>query len=215
MYYQSNADSFKSPLKKGKRMYPVVENHQMDIRPELQSNRNHQSSYHYEEVVPNFSRLSLLPNEPAPQVPINRNFDVPFLGNAPLVHDLDLPPPTAQLPANVKLILKSAWYTKPYSQASVTSSSVSQCDSKYQKCSLNALPYNSNLLKRSKLPLSFLIEPYPRAKDTDVPLVSNGVITRCSRCKSFINPFIQFIDDGNKWKCNICNFDANHGKGSK
>jgi protein transport protein SEC24 len=64
------------------------------------------------------------------------------------------------------------------------------------------------MLRRSKLPLSLLIEPYP-SKHAPVPLVSHGSITRCRSCKSFINPFIQFIDNGIKWKCNLCNFDDN------
>lgn len=96
-------------------------------------------------------------------------------------------------------------------------SDYAQCDSKYQRCTLNALPYNNNLLKKSKLPLSLLLEPYPRTQPREknlnqVPVISHGTISRCIQCKSFINPFIQFIEGGLKWQCNICGYDDNNGK---
>lgn len=35
-----------------------------------------------------------------------------------------------------------------------------------------------------------------------VPVVHE--ITRCRRCRTYINPFVQFLDDGRRWKCNLC-----------
>lgn len=64
------------------------------------------------------------------------------------------------------------------------------------------------------MPLSLLIEPYPRALagKMEIPVISNGVISRCMRCKTFINPFVQFIEGGLKWHCNICGSEDNDGR---
>lgn len=47
-----------------------------------------------------------------------------------------------------------------------------------------------------------------------MPLITNGIVNRCMQCKSFINPFITFIEGGLKWQCNICGSDDNDGKKS-
>lgn len=29
-------------------------------------------------------------------------------------------------------------------------------------------------------------------------------VQRCFRCRTYINPFVQFIDGGRRWRCNMC-----------
>ena len=31
-------------------------------------------------------------------------------------------------------------------------------------------------------------------------------VQRCKRCRLYVNPFIQFIDGGRRWKCNMCGY---------
>jgi protein transport protein SEC24 len=31
------------------------------------------------------------------------------------------------------------------------------------------------------------------------------VISRCRRCRSYINPYVTFLDSGHRWRCNMCN----------
>ena len=31
------------------------------------------------------------------------------------------------------------------------------------------------------------------------------VIARCRRCRTYINPFVTFLDQGHRWRCNMCN----------
>ena len=38
-----------------------------------------------------------------------------------------------------------------------------------------------------------------------VPVVSDTVIARCRRCRTYINPFVTFIEGGHRWKCCMCN----------
>ena len=37
-----------------------------------------------------------------------------------------------------------------------------------------------------------------------VPIVNATTIVRCRRCRTYINPFVSFVDQGVRWRCNIC-----------
>ncbi|KAI8350611.1 Sec23/Sec24 trunk domain-containing protein [Choanephora cucurbitarum] len=117
----------------------------------------------------------------------SRRLDVALLGSAPMIDDLHSPCVTAAM----------------------TVSDQSQCHPGFQRCTLSAIPSSHHLLKRSKLPLSVLIEPYPRQLPVHVPYIEDGLINRCRDCRSFINPFSRFIEGGLKWQCNLCGLDDN------
>src|ERR1700761_8029706 len=74
-------------------------------------------------------------------------------------------------------------------------------DPSYQRCTLNAMPANNSLLSKSKIPLALVITPYKSLKEgePEVPLVTDTVIARCRRCRAYINPYVQFIDGGNRY----------------
>lgn len=99
--------------------------------------------------------------------------------------ELSKPPPEIRLPPN----------------ACLSPSPSAQADPSYQRCTLNAIPTTSNLLNKTKLPLALVITPYHSLKegDPEVPLVTDTVIARCRRCRTYINPYVQFIDGGNRW----------------
>jgi len=69
-------------------------------------------------------------------------------------------------------------------------------------------------LSLSQTPLSALAVP-PRSNAADalspscaqpeVPVVSDTVIARCRRCRTYINPYVTFIEGGQRWKCCMCN----------
>jgi protein transport protein SEC24 len=75
------------------------------------------------------------------------------------------------------------------------------------RSTINAVPVTHSLLKKSKLPFALIIQPYTSLHDEEdpVPLVSDTVIARCRRCRSYINPFATFLDQGHRWRCNMCN----------
>ncbi|KAJ6548696.1 hypothetical protein B0H19DRAFT_1161715 [Mycena capillaripes] len=76
----------------------------------------------------------------------------------------------------------------------------------YQSSTLKAVPASESLLHESKLPLGLIISPHRSLADGEegVPTVQDGLITRCQRCKGYINPYVQFIDGGNRWRCCLC-----------
>ncbi|XP_066931581.1 protein transport protein Sec24A-like isoform X1 [Clytia hemisphaerica] len=71
---------------------------------------------------------------------------------------------------------------------------------KTMRCTFNAVPQTSNLLKQSKLPFGVYIQPF--RDDPNIPIVSS-VITRCRSCRSYLNPFVSLIDH-RRWQCNMC-----------
>jgi protein transport protein SEC24 len=89
----------------------------------------------------------------------------------------------------------------------VTPSPDANCASKYVRSTLNAVPTTHSLLKKSRLPFALVIQPYTSLHEVEdpVPTIPDQVISRCRRCRSYINPFVTFLDHGHRWRCNMCN----------
>jgi protein transport protein SEC24 len=115
-------------------------------------------------------------------------------------HDLLLPPPQIRLPPG----------------ASISQHPLSNAHHTYMRSTLNAIPTTSSLLNKSKIPFGLVVSPYRSVKTDgtgyadspeigEVPVVTDTVIERCRRCRTYINPYVQFIDGGNRWKCCMCN----------
>ncbi|WVQ78173.1 protein transporter SEC24 [Cryptococcus sp. DSM 104549] len=117
---------------------------------------------------------------------------VNLIGLQPDVAGLEDAPPPSLLPAN----------------AAVTSSPHVQPDPSYQRCTLSSMPQTQSLLNKSKLPLALVMAPYRSYREGDgddpVAVVEDSVIARCRRCRAYINPFVTFIEGGNRWKCCMC-----------
>jgi protein transport protein SEC24 len=65
------------------------------------------------------------------------------------------------------------------------------------------LPEEQSQLKSSAIPIFFNVE---FQKDSlPVPLVTEPLI-RCEKCKGYLNPFVEVVMPGFKWKCNLCSF---------
>lgn len=131
-----------------------------------------------------------------------------LLTSPPEPHELHRPPPEIRLPPN----------------SCISPSPLANADPSYQRCTLNAIPTTSSLLNKAKIPLALILTPYRSLKDGDepVPVVTDTVIARCRRCRTYINPYVQFIDGGNRcvfpvsdficvlkfrirWRCCMCN----------
>ncbi|KXN89326.1 Protein transport protein SEC24 [Leucoagaricus sp. SymC.cos] len=114
-----------------------------------------------------------------------------LLTSPPEPRELHRPPPEIRLPPN----------------SSISPSPLANADPSYQRCTLNAIPTTSSLLNKAKIPLALILTPYRSLKDGDetVPVVTDTVIARCRRCRTYINPYVQFIDGGNRWRCCMCN----------
>ncbi|KAH7349586.1 Sec23/Sec24 trunk domain-containing protein [Plectosphaerella cucumerina] len=123
-------------------------------------------------------------------VALNQLYPTDLLNQPFNVSELDLPPPPIILPPN----------------SSVTPSPDANCSPRYVRSTLNAVPTTHSLLKKSRLPFALVIQPYGSLHDDDdaVPIVQDQIIARCRRCRTYINPFVTFLDHGHRWRCNMC-----------
>lgn len=70
---------------------------------------------------------------------------------------------------------------------------------------LNRIPRNASLLGKTRLPFGVTVTFYPAAGTTteQVPEV-RGPIVRCRRCRAYLNPFVDMVEQGARWRCNMC-----------
>jgi protein transport protein SEC24 len=75
------------------------------------------------------------------------------------------------------------------------------CHADTIRCTLTSIPETQSLLSKLRLPLGILIHPF---KDLEsLKVVQSSTIVRCRSCRSYINPFVHFLDNS-KWRCNMC-----------
>ncbi|XP_040185317.1 protein transport protein Sec24B isoform X3 [Rana temporaria] len=75
------------------------------------------------------------------------------------------------------------------------------CNPEFFRCTLTSVPQTQALLNKAKLPLGLLLHPF-KSKPR-IPTISSSSIIRCRSCRTYINPFVSFIDQ-RRWKCNLC-----------
>ncbi|RZC77573.1 hypothetical protein C5167_001743 [Papaver somniferum] len=82
------------------------------------------------------------------------------------------------------------------------------CHPRYLRLTTNAIPNAQSLLSRWHLPLGAVVHPLAESADEEeVPTVYLGPIgiVRCRKCRTYVNPYVQFSEGGRNWRCNICN----------
>lgn len=100
-------------------------------------------------------------------------------------------------------------------------------DPAYTRITLNKIPRTAAVLYKTKLPLGITVNPYATLESregerqgqgqgqgqeqgegtTTAPPLIDGPIVRCRRCRTYLNPYVQLLDQGMKWKCNLCFLD--------
>ncbi|XP_076844603.1 protein transport protein Sec24B isoform X2 [Brachyhypopomus gauderio] len=69
------------------------------------------------------------------------------------------------------------------------------------RCTLRSVPQTQALLNKARLPLGLLLHPFRDL--TQLPVITSNTIVRCRSCRTYINPFVSFLDQ-RRWKCNLC-----------
>ncbi|GCB67484.1 hypothetical protein scyTo_0015121, partial [Scyliorhinus torazame] len=75
------------------------------------------------------------------------------------------------------------------------------CSPDLFRCTLMNIPQTQALLNKAKLPLGLLLHPFRDL--THLPVITSSTIVRCRTCRTYINPFVTFLDQ-RRWKCNLC-----------
>nr|XP_025038466.1 protein transport protein Sec24B [Pelodiscus sinensis] len=78
------------------------------------------------------------------------------------------------------------------------------CNPDSFRCTLTNIPQTQALLNKAKLPLGspFWLQ-LPLQEEWQLPVITSSTIVRCRSCRTYINPFVSFIDQ-RRWKCNLC-----------
>uniref|UniRef100_A0A672FX05 Protein transport protein Sec24B-like n=1 Tax=Salarias fasciatus TaxID=181472 RepID=A0A672FX05_SALFA len=69
------------------------------------------------------------------------------------------------------------------------------------RCTLTSIPQTQALLNKARLPLGLLLHPFRDLQQ--LPVITSNTIVRCRSCRTYINPFVSFLDQ-RRWKCNLC-----------
>ncbi|XP_059616882.1 protein transport protein Sec24A [Phlebotomus argentipes] len=75
------------------------------------------------------------------------------------------------------------------------------CSPDIFRCTLTKVPETKELLNKTRLPMGILIHPFRDL--SNLPVIQCSTIVRCRACRTYINPFVHFVDS-KKWKCNLC-----------
>ncbi|CAG8723248.1 20660_t:CDS:10, partial [Dentiscutata erythropus] len=81
---------------------------------------------------------------------------------------------------------------------------------RFIRLTLYSIPHTEELLQTSHLPLGVILQPLAKLRDDEAPIElvdfqDNGPV-RCRRCKAYINPYVIFVEGGQKFICNMCLF---------
>lgn len=86
------------------------------------------------------------------------------------------------------------------------------CSPRYMRSSIYSMPCNQDMVKTSGIPIAIVTTPLAKIPDDEnqirYVLHGAGGPVRCNRCKAYMNPFMQFIDGGRRFICNICNHSS-------
>ncbi|KAL8523037.1 hypothetical protein ACS0TY_013130 [Phlomoides rotata] len=81
------------------------------------------------------------------------------------------------------------------------------CNCKFLRLTTSGIPNSQSLASRWHLPLGAVVCPLAEVpSEEEVPIVNfatTGII-RCKRCRTYVNPYVTFTDNGRKWRCNMC-----------
>lgn len=147
----------------------------------------------YGNQQPAAQNYAAAPTYTAPSLPFNQLYHTDLSKELPPpISDLSLPPPPIVLPPNSTIIPNQEQPNAP---------------AEYLRSTLNVVPTTSGLLKKSKLPFALVVNPYNSLlkEDENIPSALDTIISRCRRCRSYINPYVELVENGRRWKCNFCN----------
>eukprot|EP01038_Epipyxis_sp_PR26KG_P006349 gene6349-8746_t len=84
-----------------------------------------------------------------------------------------------------------------------------QCNPSFMRATVSKIVGNQAVATSSRIPLGLICKPMYGDKGTtndEIEVVDFGStgIVRCKRCRTYINPFVTWADNGRRWRCNIC-----------
>ncbi|KAI9033292.1 Sec23/Sec24 trunk domain-containing protein [Hyaloraphidium curvatum] len=147
---------------------------------------------------PGISPKSAAPNAPRPRIDPNQ-----------------IPSPVAVQDLDQKNHEGLVWSTAsrtlpPLASTDVRISDDGNASPRLMRITTYNIPATEELCNMSHLPLGLVIQPLAELRPDEDPIQlvdfgENGPV-RCNRCRGYINPMVRFVDGGQKWACNLCEF---------
>lgn len=80
---------------------------------------------------------------------------------------------------------------------------------KYFSVTCAGIPANQQLRVSTCIPIGGIIRPINDdigTNNTQLPIAVYGQesVVRCKDCRSYMNPYVQFLSNGHQWRCNVC-----------
>jgi protein transport protein SEC24 len=68
------------------------------------------------------------------------------------------------------------------------------------------LPSTASLASTCKVPTGGILCPFANPEEGEVNVITPGAagIIRCKRCRTYVNAFVDWLENGRRWRCNIC-----------
>ncbi|XP_008330546.1 protein transport protein Sec24A isoform X3 [Cynoglossus semilaevis] len=177
-HYPSLPPGYQNTAAPHKPTAPVHPAMQAAPQPYSQANQPYQQQPHsgpgQAQLSPSLAALSLQSSSPEALRVVN------LLQDRNLLPPTSVPAPTPCLPHDLQKV---------------------NCSPEVFRCTLTSIPQTQSLLNKAKMPLGLLLHPF---KDlSQLPVVTSSTIVRCRSCRTYINPFVSFLDQ-RKWTCNLC-----------
>lgn len=82
-----------------------------------------------------------------------------------------------------------------------------QCDPRYMRMTVGVIPHSQDHATKANITIGVVIRPMaPPEENEELDVVNFGPsgVVRCRHCRTYINPFVQWVDNGRRWRCNLC-----------
>ena len=109
--------------------------------------------------------------------------------------------PSGNLPQTSTLALMGAIPQMSSLRTFPSAFELPSCHPSLMNCTFARIPNSPSLLSKTKAPLGLVVTPH---STVEVPIVSGTGIVRCRRCRSYLNPYVEFVDQGARYICNFC-----------
>lgn len=70
----------------------------------------------------------------------------------------------------------------------------------------STVPTSAAMAASCKVPTGGILRPFSNLQGSEMDVIQPGAagIIRCKRCRTYVNPFVGWLENGRRWRCNIC-----------